>query len=163
MTRANVVKLFFAVVLFGVAGLSIWRFVRDNTGPSEKAFFYDLSEKKLFTGSRKAIPPIKGLNDSTEDGVTGVVISTTGDPRDKKSWKIAYLEKYSPELKAAMEKAQITGEAPEIGRGLAQKLRFVRTEQDPMWYSLDTTEGEKIVGQWAVSGPNGITPVVCAP
>ena len=163
MTRANAPKLVFALLLFSVAGFFVWRFIQENRGPSEKAFFYDLSEKGLFTESRKAVPPIKGINDSAEDGVTAVVISTTGHPKDKKSWKIAYLEKYSPELKAAMEKAQRTGEPPEIGRALAQKLRFVRTEEDPGWHSLDSPEGEKIVSQWATPGPNGITPVVCTP
>jgi len=66
-------------------------------------------------------------------------------------------------LEAAMEKAQRTGEAPEIGRGLAQKLRFVRHEGDNTWHSLESPEGEKIVSQWAVPTKDGITPIVCTP
>src|SRR5688500_11646647 len=123
MTPTNIAKLGLALALFAVAGFFIWQFIRDDSGISYKAFFYDLSEKKIFTAPRTAVPPIKGINDDVEDGVTAVVISTTGDPKDKKSWKIAYLEKYSPELKASLEKAQATGKASEIGRGLAQKLR----------------------------------------
>jgi hypothetical protein len=163
MTRSNKVKIAFALVLFGTAGFFIWRFLQEDSGISEKAFFYDESERRLFTAARTAIPPIKGLNDSIEDGVSAVVISVTGKPKDRNSWKIAYLEKYSPELKAAMAKAQRTGEAPEIGRGLAQKLRFVRHEGDNTWHSLESPEGEKIVSQWAVPTKDGITPIVCTP
>ncbi|MBI2928114.1 MAG: hypothetical protein HYY24_20780 [Verrucomicrobia bacterium] len=156
-------KLVIAMVILGVAGVLLWRFASDESGVSEKAFFYDVSEKKLFAGPRTAVPPIKGINDNTEDAVRAVVISTNGQPEDKSSRTIAYLEQYSPELKRQMEEAQRTGGSPMMGRGLAQSHRFVRRVGDAQWFSLATPEGEKVVTEWAVPGANGITPVVCAP
>jgi hypothetical protein len=163
MTKSNVTKMALALAMLGFAAYFLYAHFAEDTGISEKAFFYDLSEKKLFTGPRTAVPPIMGINDSVEDGVTAVVVSTTGNPKDKKSWKIAYLEKYSPELKKDLERAQATGQAPQIGRGLAQKLRFVRTEQDTNWYPLDSDKAGQIVNGWATPGPEGITLVVCTP
>ena len=91
------------------AGFFLVRFFRQDDGVSEKTYFYDLSEKKLFTAARTSVPPIKGINDAVEDGVRAVVISTTGNCRDKSCLKVAYLETFSPELKRQMESAQRTG------------------------------------------------------
>jgi len=163
MTRATQAKLLLFVVLLTLAGLQAWRWLRSERGVSEKTFFYDLSEQKLFAGPRSAVPPIPGLDDDQTDAVRAVVISTTANPRDKRSWKIAYLEMYSPELKQQMEAAQQAGSSPAMGRAAAQQHRFVRRVEDPQWHSMDSPEGERIVTEWAVPGTNDITPVVCAP
>jgi len=163
MTRATLAKLILIVVLLGVAGIQAWRWLREGSGVSEKAFFYDVSEQKLFAGPRNAVPPIRGLNDTQPDAVRAVVISTTANPRDKRSWKIAYLEMYSPELKQQMEAAQTAGTSPSMGRAVAQQHRFVRRVHDPQWFPMGSPEGERIVTEWAVPGTNGITPAVCAP
>ncbi len=163
MTRATAVKLLVIGVLLAVAGLQVWRWVRAERGVSEKAFFYDLSEQKLFAGPRDAVPPIRGVNDAQVDAVRAVVISTTANPQDKRSRQIAYLEMYSPELKQQMEAAQAAGTSPAMGRAVAQEHRFVRRLEDTQWFSLNSPEGERIVTQWATPGTNGITPVVCAP
>ena len=163
MTRQNLIKLVGAVLGIAVAAFFLVRYFTNNSGLSDKAYFYDLSEKKLFTGPRSAIPPIRGINDDEEDGVGALVISTSGDPADKKSRKIAYLEKYSTELKRDLEQAQKTGKAAQIGRSVAQGLRFVRSESDTAWHSLATEEGNRIVTSWATPGANGITPVICNP
>jgi hypothetical protein len=152
-----------ALVLLGIAGYFVYRYVSQSRGPSEKAFFYDLSEKKLFKGPRQGIPPIRGLNDAEEDAMRAVVVSTNGNPSDAKSWNIAYLEKYSPELKKQMEKAQVTGVSPEMSRELALQHRFVRRLTDSNWFPMNSPQAERIVTDWAIPGPNGVTPVVCAP
>lgn len=149
--------------MLGMAVFLFARFLRDDGGVSEKAFFYDLSEKKLFTAARTLVPPIKGLNNADEDAVRAVVVSTTGKPEDKSSWKIAYLEKYSPELKQQMEAAQATGTSPQMGRGNAQAHRFVRRVDDPQWFPLNTAEAEQVLGELTRPGSNGLTPVVVAP
>jgi hypothetical protein len=163
MQNMTVAKLVFAVVMLGVAGVLLWRFIYQRSDVSEKAFFYDLSKQKLFTGPRTGVPPIKGVDDAQEDAVRAMVISTNGTPDDKASWTIAYLEMYSPELKRQMEEAQATGSSPGMGRALAQSQRLVRRLVDSQWFPLSSPEGERIVTEWAKPGPNGKVPIVCAP
>ncbi|MCI0540596.1 MAG: hypothetical protein L0Z50_35800 [Verrucomicrobiales bacterium] len=163
MEKNVFVKLGAAGVMLLLAGLLLWRFMRDESGVSEKAFFYDVSKLELFVGPRTAVPPIKGIDGPDHDGVRAVVISTNGVPEDKSSWTIAYLEMYSPELKRQMEDAQKTGTSPQMGRAFAQSHRFVRRLTDSEWSSMSSPEGERIVTEWAQPGKNGILPVVCAP
>jgi hypothetical protein len=139
------------------------RFWRSDDGISDKAFFYDLSEGKLFTAGRTRVPPIQGVNDPEEDAVRAVVVSPTGRPEDKTSWKIAYLEKYSPELKQQMEEAQRTGGSPSMSRSQALAHRFVRRLTDSDWHPMNSPEAELIVTEWATPTESGLTPVICAP
>src|ERR1041384_5143678 len=92
LNTSNLLKLGLAVVMLGVAGFFLVRFFRQDDGVSEKIYFYDLSEKKLFTAARTSVPPIKGINDAVEDGVRAVAISTTGNCRDKASLRADFLE-----------------------------------------------------------------------
>lgn len=161
--RSNSLKLASAILLLGVAGFLVWRFAQETDGISERAFFYDLSEQKLFVAERGLVPPIRGLNDSTADGVRAVVVSPTGKPDDKGSWTIAYLETCTPELKQQLDAARAAGTAPEIGRTAAQALRLVRRVKDTDWVSLTSPEGERIVSEWTSLGSGDITPVVCSP
>jgi hypothetical protein len=163
MRKSDAVKLVLACLILALAGVFLWRFWQSDRGISDKAFFYDLSERKLFTGPRTAVPPIKGLNDEELDAVRAVVISTNGKPEKKSTWTIAYLERYSPELKREMEEAQRTGSSPGMGRALAQTHRFVQRVGDAEWFSLASPEGERIVTDWTAAGPDGTVPVVCAP
>ncbi len=48
------------VVLIAAAGWRLWVAFRPESGPSEKAWYYDLSEKKLFVAGRGSIPPSAG-------------------------------------------------------------------------------------------------------
>src|SRR5206468_12366481 len=91
---SNLIKLGLALSMLGVAGFFMFRFLHQDDAVSEKTYFYDLSEKKLFTAPRTLVPPIKGINDAIEDGVRAVVISTTGNCREKSSLKVAYLETF---------------------------------------------------------------------
>lgn len=161
--RAISLKLVLALFMLAAAVFLVIRFLRQDDGISEKAFFYDLSEQKLFAAPRGAVPPIRGINDAAEDAVRAVVISTNDNPRDRKTWKIAYLEKCTPELKKQFENAQATGSSPPMGRGAAQNQRLVRRLTDAQWFSLASDEGEKIVSEWLTTGPGGTAPVVCTP
>jgi hypothetical protein len=163
MPRSSPWKLALALLLLAVAALSLARFARHHRGASDLAFFYDQSEGRLFTAPRTAIPPIRGLNDAEPDAVRAVVISTNGQPRDKAARTIAYLEKYSPELKQQMEAAQASGESPAMGRSLAQAHRFVRRPHESRWHSLASPEGEQIVNAWITAGPAGQPAVICTP
>src|SRR5437773_12217107 len=116
MNRSNVFKLVLAVALLGGASFLFARFFRQGDGVSEQTFFYDLSEKKLFAASRESLPPIRGLNGNEEDAVRAVVISTNGNSKDKAGRRIAYLEKYAPELKQHLAKVR-DGQVEPLPRG----------------------------------------------
>ncbi len=156
-------KLLAALGVLAVAAGLLLSFWRGRGGGSDRAYFYDLSEGRLFTAPRTAIPPIRGLNDDEADAVRAVVISTNGNPRDRRARTIAYLERYSPELKRQMEAAQATGTSPLMGREQAQAHRFVRRFQDSRWYPLTSPEAERIVSEWLTAGPNGQPAVICMP
>ena len=160
---SNLIKAAVAASLFALAAVQAWRFLHDGDGISEKAFYYALSEKMLFVAERGLIPPIRGINDATEDGVRAVVISRSGKADDRAGREIAYLETYSPELKQQMEAAKAAGTSPAMGRTAAQGHRLVKRVKDVDWVSLATPEGERIVCEWTVSGPNGPVPIVCSP
>lgn len=163
MNASVTAKTVLVISLMSLAGWLGYRAFRETSGVSEQAFFYDLSQKKLFAASRTLVPPVRGVDGPEEDAVRAVVISTTGRPEDKGSRQIAYLEKYSPELKRQIEVAQAVGSSPPMGRAMAQEHRFVRRLQDTQWYPLSTAEGEKIVSEWATPGPDGVTPAVVSP
>jgi hypothetical protein len=162
MNKSSILKLALAGMLFGGAGLMFARFLRQNDGVTESTFFYDLSEKKLFAASREALPPIRGLNGAVEDAVRAVVIATNGNPNDKASRRIAYLEKYAPEFKQQLEKVR-TGQADPLPRNARNGFRFVKRVDDTEWYAVSSPEGEKILTEWSVAGPDGKYPIVCVP
>lgn len=156
-------QLILALVLLVIAAGLVYKFKRSSDAGTDLAFFYDESAKKLFTAPRTQIPPIKGTDGPQEDAFRAVVISRTGKPADKKTWEIAYLEKYSPELKAMMKAAQASGGSPGMSRAEAQEHRFVRLLKDTTWYPLSAPEASQIVSDWANPGPDGVTPVACTP
>lgn len=159
MSTANLAKLLFALLLLGGAGFGFYRFLNRDTGISEQTYFYDLSEKKLFGASRDAVPPIRGLNDATEDAVRAVVICLPGKPEDR---SIAYLEKYAPELKQNLEQVRV-GKAEPLPSKVRNGYRFVQRPGDDQWQPANSPAGEQILNGWNVPGPDGRYPVVCSP
>jgi hypothetical protein len=162
MNTSNVLKLVLALVLLGGAAFMAVRFLRQNDGIAENAFFYDLSERRLFAAPREALPPIQGLNNPDEDAVRAVVIAPNGNPKDKAGRKIAYLEKYAPELKQHLEKVR-AGQAEPMPRKARDAYRFVKRVDDAEWHPLNSPEAERILAEWNVAGPDGQYPAVCAP
>ena len=161
MSFGNIAKILIAIVLLAVAGLGMFRYFQKDEGVSEETFFYDLGEKKLFAGPREGLPPIRGLNDAEEDAVRAVVISR-GNPEDKSSHTIAYLEKYAPELKRSLEDVR-AGKAEPLPSALRNGYRFVKRLEDADWTRVNTAEGQAILNGWNVAGPDGKFPVVCVP
>lgn len=161
--HSNTGKLAAALGMLALAGFLGWRWMSEDTGISERAFFYDLSEGRLFVADRGSIPPIRGVNDEAEDGVRAVVVSTNGQPDKKSTWVIAYLETYAPELKQQFVAAQASGKPPEISRTAGQALRLVKRPTDTNWVSLATPEGEQIVNEWLSLGTESSPPVICTP
>ncbi len=162
MRRQNF-KWIGVALLVVAAGWRLWMALRSDPGVSERAWFYDLSEKKLFIAQRGLIPPIRGINSAEEDGVRAVVVAPPGKCDDPAARRIAYLETNAPELKQSLDTARAAGTTPTISRGQAQSLRLVRRPNDTTWFSLGSPEGEAIVSEWAVPGPDGLSPSVCTP
>ena len=168
MDPSNRLRLTGALVLLVVAGVLGVRHWQAGRTPPESSFFYDLSESKLFTAPRTEVPPIRGLNDPQEDGVRAVVVSTNGNPHDVSARRIAYLEKYSPELRRqvlASRAGESAGAAEpgSISRVAAQDHILVARPGATEWFPVSSPEGEAIMTEWQIPGPEGITPVVCVP
>ncbi len=162
------------ITMLAVAGsllaIAIYRFVqfsRSQADGDALAYFYDVSERKLFTAARTLVPPTRGLNDAELDAMRAIVVSTSGKANDKAHFKIAYLEKYAPELKAQVEAMQRGASPPareeHISRTAGQSLTFVRRVEEPTWHPVNSPEAGKIMTEWQKPGPEGKIPVVCSP
>ena len=155
-------KVIASIVMLCVAGVLIFNFLRTNRDREPLAYFYDLSEQKLFTAPQSAVPPIVGTDGKIADGVRAVVYSPSGDcAKDK---KVAYLEKYSEELKRQFEaaKASPNSESPRMSRGAAQAHTFVSREGEAKWFSVESPEGSRIIDEWRLTNP-GMNPTICIP
>ena len=153
-------------MLFGLAILFFVLF-----GPSERValeYFYDESEKELFTAPAGSTPPIKGINDNQLDGVRAIVIAPKGKSSDESAHRIAYLEKWSPQLKHHMEaasKAKAAGQTvPNIVDRSQRKFhQFVRRADSPQWYTMNTDEAAKIMATLRTKDAQGKIPEICMP
>jgi len=162
MKKPHLIKLALALLLLGCAGILFARFLRRDDGVSEKTFFYDLSERKLFAAAREAIPPIRGINDAGEDAVRAIVIAPGGDEDHEGERKIVYLEKYAPGLKQHIEKVR-AGQADPLPTRVQNSMRFVKRVEDAEWHAVNSPEGQQIMTEWQVAGPDGEFPAVCVP
>ncbi len=150
-------------LLAAAVSLAILYSVLKGDSVRSGVFFYDPSASRLFVAPIGSIPPIRGVDGPEEDAVRAVVVSVTGNPEDRESRRIAYLERYSPELKRQLEAARSEGGPAPMGRSEAASHRWVRRTNDTDWVLLASETGERIVSDWAVPGPDGISPVVCLP
>jgi hypothetical protein len=163
VNRSAVLKLVLVVVLLGLAPVLYWKLSPSGEARDDQAYFYDLKEQKLFVASRSLIPPAPGIKGSEPTGVRAVVISTNGNPKDAASRRIAYLEKYSPELKQVLEGVR-AGKVTDVPSHEARQGQiYVKRLTDSQWYPINTPEGERVMSEWSVPGPGGVTPVVCSP
>src|ERR1700693_1186306 len=116
MNKSAAIKVVMSLVLLGAPVVLYLKLSPARQSDNGDAYFYDLQEQKLFVAPQGSIPPIKGLKGAAGAGVRAIVISPTGDPSDKKHRQIAYLEEYSPEIKALFEEvhqARMAGRSEE--------------------------------------------------
>jgi hypothetical protein len=168
MSKSSAIQLALSLLLLAAAGALYLKLQPARQNENGDAYFYDEREQKLFTAPRGSIPPIAGIKGAPGAGVRAIVISPTGDPADKKHLTIAYLEKYSPEIKALFEEvrqARAAGRSEEgrIDRKAVAADTLVRRLSDTNWQSLTSEEGRTIANEWNTPGPDGRTPVVCSP
>jgi hypothetical protein len=168
MSKQDKLKLSAGLLLAIMAAVLVFRALRPGPDSEGMVYFYDLSEQKLFPAPRASVPPIRGINNEEADGVRAIVVSDSGDPRDRKRQRIAYLEKYTPQLKTQFEAARKrSAEVPALGGSLRREdvpaNTLVRRLADKEWFPMNSPEGEKIVTDWNVPGPDGAYPSVCVP
>jgi hypothetical protein len=168
MNKAALIKIVLALVLIGAAAALYLKLSPARERQDGDAYFYDLREQQLFVAPRGSIPPVAGIKGEALAGVRAIVISTNGNPADKKHLQIAYLEKYSPDIKQLFEEvrqARAAGRSEEgrINRQQVVANTLVQRLHETEWYSLATAEGKKIANEWNVPGPDGRTPIVCSP
>jgi hypothetical protein len=168
MKKQAALKVAVSIVLLAASVVFFIKLSPAREGGNDGAYFYDLQEQKLFVAPRGSIPPIDGIKGAPSAGVRAIVISPTGDPSDKKHLQIAYLQEYSPEIKALFEEvhqARMAGRSEEgrIDRREVAANTLVRRLQDQEWRPINSPEGTKIASEWNTPGPDGRTPVVCSP
>jgi hypothetical protein len=164
------------VVLFTAAaiGLLVWRGLGWwHSGESGAGvWFYDLSEKKLYSVPGTTVPPHKGVGGKSGDGVRAIVVSLGSEPNSPRQRKVAYLETYTPELKSLLEQvlaARSSGKpspvpVPPRDSSFFQTNTLVKRLEEPQWHTLSSPEGLKATTEWrSWRGPQGQAPTVCVP
>jgi hypothetical protein len=168
MKKSASIKVAVSMVLLSAAVFFFIKLSPARENLNGDAYFYDLQEQKLFVAPKGSIPPINGIKGAPMAGVRAIVICTNGDPSDKKHLQIAYLEKFSPEIKELFEEvheARLQGRSEEgrIDRKEVIANTLVCRLEDTNWQPLTSEEGRRIADEWNTAGPNGQTPIICSP
>lgn len=159
------------IVLTALAAASALVKMRHFRGDGEagaKVWFYDQSARRLYPAPRDLIPP-DGHDDAR---VRAMVIGFQGMGNNVSQLKIAYLEKYSPECKALLERAQAAHAAK---RPFAEKIpapqgayfqdhTLVKRPGESSWRTAGTEEARQIMAEWRQwRGPAGQQPIISVP
>ncbi len=168
MNNNSAVVTVAAVVLLLVAlSAIIWQNSGSNRGGGriENIYFYDMGSGQLFSGKASGIPPITA--ESGGEGVRAYVYGC-GDCSETNRY-IAYLEKNTPEAKAAMEKMQNPdannpeGQAPEEYDPMITQGVLVRAVEGGQWVPMYSEMGQKITGALEGKCAAGTRLVPCLP
>ena len=65
--------------MLALAGALAFNFFRTHRETVPLAYFYDLSDQKLFTAPQDSVPPIIGTDGKVADAVRAMVYSPSGD------------------------------------------------------------------------------------
>jgi hypothetical protein len=167
-------KIAGAVLFFGVMG---WLLVSEFRGRGRRGdhtaivWFYDESEKELYPMPVNTIPPDKGIGGPSDDGYRAIVVGFAGYKHDKSKRKIAYLEKYAPDLKQTLEGVMMARAAGRIFSGPVPSPQsedflnntLVKQQNEADWHAANSKEGRLIMKEWrSWRGPDGSGPAICA-
>lgn len=138
-----------SVVAFGIA---VDRVLAEDAGGPIDLYFLDVNTDKLFTANSDAVPPIeapsdeevnreaKEADDKRYSGVRAHVFSCT-TCKDEEARFIGYLEKYTPEGKAAMEKMQHDDHEVDIEAIYAlDEERLIKLPDGDAWIKANSEE-----------------------
>lgn len=162
-------RIVVSVLAVSGAGLVIWNRGLGDRGSETPEWFYDLSEKKLYAVPRGTIPPHRGIGGAENDGVRALVVACRGSCGDASARKIAYLEKFTPELVAvqsAINSAKASGQPPpeDKSRDFYSANTLVRRLEGTEWHAISSAQGLEISREWmAEVCADGKPPTVCTP
>ena len=152
-------------VLFAVAKV---RHFRGDGEDGAKVWFYDQSAHRLYPAPRYLIPP----DGNSDARVRAMVIGFQGLGNKISQIKIAYLEKYSPECKGLLERAEAAHAAkrpfgekvPSQNSAYFQDNTLVKRPGEASWHTLGSGEARQIMAAWREwRGPAGQPPIISVP
>ncbi len=155
-------------VLAVVFALAKVKHLRGDGEDGAKVWFYDQNTKRLYPAPRDLIPP----DGNSDARVRAMVISFQGLGNDVSQLKIAYLEKYSPDCKALLDRAQAAHAAkqpfaekvPSPNSAYFQDNTLVKRPGETSWHAASTAEARRIMAEWrGWSGPAGQRPIISVP
>ena len=132
-----------------------------------RVWFYDESAQRLYAAPADTIPPHKGTSGRSGDGVRAVVVTMPGHKQ-----RVAYLETYSPELKAVLEevhkahaaKRPFAGRVPARDSDFFQTNTLVRRVDESVWHPSNSPEALAIQSEWRTwGGPGAPPPAISTP
>ena len=157
-------------LLIGMALFTVAKASHANRGEdfSARVWFYDQSKCQLYAAPRNLIPP----EGDGEVRVRAMVVGFRGMGNKVGELKIAYLEKYSPEYKALLTRAEIARAAshpfleilPSPDSEYHRQNTFVKRRAESSWHSLESDEAREIMSEWrSWRGPAGQLPIISVP
>ncbi|MGP8237301.1 MAG: hypothetical protein ACLQVW_18090 [Limisphaerales bacterium] len=165
LITGGVVVLTALAVVFAAAKIGHFR---SDGEAGARVWFYNQSVKQLYPAPRDLISP-DGNNDNR---VRAVVIGFQGMGNEISQLRIAYLEKYSPEFKALLERAQGAHAAkrpflekiPSLNSTGFQENTLVKRPSEASWHAVNTEEARRIMAEWREwRGPAGQRPIISVP
>lgn len=150
------------VLLIAALGYAFYAMGGDD-GPTyrkkiERAYFYDLGEKKLFPHDAKDQPPVEAPSGfKTEDGQPGGVRAHVFGCGDCSEPFIGYLQTLTAEGKAMLDSGD-----PTMIYKTGDEYR-IRAAEGGEWYESFKPEAKKIIGDASARCPAGTKTVPCNP
>lgn len=113
-TKRRIAAIVGSIVILLVSGVLFGRFAAEQSkparAPTAHVWYYDLGADKLFEAEADELPPIAAPSDLGADGKASdsdsrgvrAAVYSCGDCADAKTRFIFYIEKYTPEARAAL-------------------------------------------------------------
>jgi len=132
---------------------------KEKITDTDKAWFYDLNTKKLFTADKMSFPPVNApsgpLPDGRPAGVLAHVLTFDLTGKDKSQQFIGYLEKLTDKGKQEWQDALANGTLAKMNWAAG---RLIKKVEDEKWLKADSPEGIKIRTQAYKPNEKGHTP-----
>ncbi len=147
MEKQDLAKYIALGVVTLAAGAFALRNLTGDSGPQD--WYYDLSEKRLYTAPLGSITPLPGIGGETGDGVEAKVVALEGDCGQASARRIAYLVTYTEEYRRLKEEVAKTGKSNQTSdRAFQAANTLVRRVDDADWSPAVSEEGMAIIDEF---------------